>query len=320
MIDKSYVHPSPFKSPVYQPSGIEHAVKEWEINLSDIHYDSVRVVIEAESRIILPQNGKYCIGKGGFGSIYLVEYNNTLAAMKHLTIREGDSNSNSDEFLRELQTLVLLRHPNVLLYLGGSGSKQQIFFLTELMEGDLNRMIKKKDPRALWNNQGKYYMIDIISAISYLHKKKLAHKDIKSLNILINRNTAKLSDFGLVKSLQDNATNRIITKERAYSLVWASPEQLNPHSIVSFSTDIYSFGIVVWEVLNHQQPWEGFKDLQMMFATVSGRFKDYHSFPPETSPDIMKMCLSCWSLSPQERPSAENIEILLSKLQTTGKL
>jgi len=87
-----------------------------------------------------------------------------------------------------------------------------------------------------------------------------------------------LSDFGLVKSLQDNATNRIITKERAYSLVWASPEQLNPHSIVSFSTDIYSFGIVVWEVLNHQQPWEGFKDLQMMFATVSGRFKDYHSF------------------------------------------
>jgi len=192
-----------------------------------------------------------------------------------------------------------------------------MFFLTELMDCDLNRMIKKQDPKALWQNEGKYYIVDVIQAISYIHKKNLAHKDIKTLNLLIRRGTAKLGDFGLAKSIENTLR---ITKERAYSAAWASPEQLNPRSLISCPTDIYSFAIVIWEVVTQQEPWEGCKDLQMMFATASGQFKDYHPFPPDTHPDIVKMCQCCWVLAPQDRPPAEKILITLEKMRAAGKL
>jgi len=148
-------------------------------------------------------------------------------------------------------------------------------------------------------------------------KKNLVHKDVKSLNILIKRGTAKLSDFGLSKSIE---TTLGITRERAYSAAWASPEQLNPRSLISFPTDIYSFAIVIWEVLSQQEPWEGCTELQMMFGTASGQFADYHPFPTKTASDILTLCFSCWKLPPQERPTADKIVFTLEKLRVDGQL
>jgi len=257
--------------------------------------------MEAESRNIVSKEGKYCIGKGGFGAIYLVEYNNTLAAMKHLDALQSDAAANN-EFVHELEVLLRLRHPNIVLYLGGSAVAQEVFFLTELMECDLNRLTKQKDPRALWQNEGKYYALDILQALSYVHRKSLVHKDVKTPNILIKRGCAKLGDFGLAKSIENTLR---VTRERAYSAAWASPEQINPRSFISFPTDIYSFAVVVWEIISQQEPWEGCTDLQMMFATASGQFKDYHPFPPDTPKEIADLCHASWMLTPQDRPSAE---------------
>jgi len=126
-----------------------------------------------------------------------------------------------------------------------------------------------------------------------------------------------LGDFGLAKSTENTLR---VTRERAYSAAWASPEQLNPLSLISLPTDIYSFAIVFWEVLTQREPWEGCQDLQMMFATASGQFKEYHPFPSDTLPDIVKMCHSCWALAPQDRPPAEIILLALEQYKASGKL
>jgi len=302
----------PQRTNQHTSTGIE---RDWEINKNDIQFKSPRVMLEAEIRNISAKDGRYCIGKGGFGTIYMVEYNNTLAAMKQLDALPQGESSVAKEFIHELEVLLRLRHPNVILYLGGSAGAHELFFLTELMECDLNQLIKLKEPRALWQNEGKFYALDILQAITYIHRKNLVHKDVKSPNILIKRGCAKLGDFGLAKSIGNTL---LVTRERAYSAAWASPEQINPRSLITFPTDIYSFAVVVWELFAQQEPWDGYTNLQLMFATASGKFKDYHAFPPETPRELVELCHTSWMLAPQDRPTAEKFLLSLERYKKAG--
>jgi len=214
--------------------------------------------------------------------------------------------------VQELELLLRLRHPNVLLYLGGAADGGEFFFLTELMETDLCNMIAKKEPRAQWDSCGKLYSRDVASALAYLHSKNMVHKDIKSANILISGNAAKLADFGLAKQLEDTLMK--VTMNRAYSAAWASPEQLNPSALVSFPTDIYSFAIVIWEVITGKVPWEGLNNLQMMFATAQGQFKEHHPLP-KTVPVALAINLTkCWVVEIDKRPTAEKLISVLDDL------
>jgi len=213
------------------------------------------------------------------------------------------------EFVQELELLMRLRHPNVLLYLGGAAKAGEYFFLTELMETDLCNLIAKKDPRAQWENNGKCYARDITSALAFLHGKNMVHKDIKSANVLVAGGVAKLADFGLAKQMEDTLAK--VTMNRAYSAAWASPEQLNPSAVVSFPTDIYSFAIVVWEILTGKVPWEGLNNLQMMFATAQGQFKDHHPLPKTVPVALAVNLQKCWVVEVDKRPSADKLLLVL---------
>jgi len=287
-------------------------MKEWEVLANQLKYDSDLVKCEAKRRSITPQNGRFVIAKGGFGVIYLVEINCTLGAMKVLDITSAGEKEAVSEFEQELELLTRLRHPNILLYLGGSTSNNDFFFITELMETDLLELIKKKDPKAEWNNMGKYFARDIASALSYLHGKQLVHKDMKSGNVLINRNAAKLADFGLTKTVEEK--NNRLTIDRAFSAAWASPEQINPNSIVSYPTDVYSFAIICWEMLTQKVPWENVQTFQLITATAAGEFKKWHTLPKTTHQQLEFLLTKCWLAEPDRRPSSYNCLLVCETL------
>jgi len=279
-------------------------MKEWEIASSQIRWDSELVKYEAKRRTLKDQNGRFVIAKGGFGIIYLVEVHSTLAAMKILDVSSQSEKEAQSEFEQELELLTRLRHPNILLYLGGSTANNDFFFLTELMETDLWELIKKKDPRPQWENQGKYFARDIASALSYLHGKNLVHKDMKSGNVLVFRNVAKLADFGLTKQVEEK--NNRLTIDRAFSASWASPEQINPNTAVSYPTDVYSFAIICWEMLAQKSPWESVSTFQLITATAAGEFKKWHSLPKTTPQAIEFLLTKCWLPEPDRRPTSHN--------------
>jgi len=88
------------------------------------------VQLEAKRRALgAPTSGKHVLAKGGFGIIYLVEINQTLAAMKVLDTGSSGEKEAQSEFEQELELLTRLRHPNILLYLGGSTANNDIFSL-----------------------------------------------------------------------------------------------------------------------------------------------------------------------------------------------
>jgi len=294
-------------------AGMMKAIGDWELKEKDIQFKSIRIQKEAKKSGLKPnKEGKFTIGKGGFGAIFLVEHSHTLAAMKVLEAHESEQKEAESEFIQELELLMRIRHPNIILYLGGASTGGEFFFLTELMENDLCNLIAKKDPRSQWDDCGKFYARDVCAALAYLHGKNMVHKDVKSGNILINGQVAKLADFGLAKQMEDTLMR--VTMNRAYSAAWASPEQLNPSAIVTFPTDIYSFAIVIWEMLTGTIPWEGLNNLQMMFATAQGQFKEHHVIPKNTPVTLAVNLHKCWLVEGDKRPTAEKLLSVLDDL------
>jgi len=140
--------------------------------------------------------------------------------------------------------------------------------------------------------------------LSYLHGKQLVHKDIKSGNVLVYRNVAKLADFGLTKTVEEK--NNRLTLDRAFSASWASPEQINPNSTVSYPTDVYSFAIICWEMLSQKVPWDGVSTFQLITATAAGDFKKWHPIPKNTTQQFEFLLTKCWLPEPERRPSSHN--------------
>jgi serine/threonine protein kinase len=186
------------------------------------------------------QQGRIILGQGGFGAVYLVEYNKTLAAMKQIIPHKANEEHAARDFQKECELLRTVRHPNVIFFLGACLKPDNMLFLTEYMEhGDLFSLIAKKDNNISWENYGKDIALQIALGLNHLHSNKVIHRDIKSLNVLIGRGyVAKISDVGLAKTKTQTAT-ALTTGNRSMTLLWASPEQMDIDQTVSFPSDIF---------------------------------------------------------------------------------
>jgi len=135
---------------------------------------------------------------------------------------------------------------------------------------------------------------------------------MKSGNVLIYRNVAKLADFGLTKTVEEK--NNRLTIDRAFSASWASPEQINPNSVVSYPTDVYSYAIVCWEMITGKVPWESITTFQLITATANGEFIKWHPIP-KTAPQPLALLLTkCWFAEPEKRPTSYNCLVICESL------
>lgn len=213
------------------------------------------------------------VGKGGFGKVYKTysELDNKIYAIKKIIITKGSI----DYSIKEIRVLASLNHKNIIRYYNSWIETKKIdpsfsfnednseddeddeiiiqennrFYLCIKMEycvTNLYEYLKKR------NNLEKnhHYFIQIIRGVKYLHKNNIIHRDLKPENILITENDhIKISDFGLVKTLE--ADNKFYGNCTTYAgtLLYASPEQYNGKKY-SFETDLYSLGIILFEMEN----------------------------------------------------------------------
>lgn len=199
------------------------------------------------------QQGRFILGQGGFGAVYLVEYNKTLAAMKQIIPHMANDKQVLQDFQKECELLRAIRHPNVLFFLGACLKQDNMFFLTEYMEhGDLFSLIANKDDNAAWEKCGRDIALQIALGLNHLHSNKIIHRDMKSLNVLIGRGyVAKIADVGLAKTKTQTAT-ALTTADRRMTLLWASPEQMDIDQTVSFPSDIFRYCMrwLIWDINN----------------------------------------------------------------------
>ena len=197
------------------------------------------------------------LGKGAWGIVTKAKFRGEIVAAKRLHHALSQENP---EFLhkaiqRELNIASNLRHPNLVLFLGAviEGSIGELIILNELMDSSLRDVLAKSQ---LSRSQIKSFSIDIARALNYLHSCKpqpLIHRDVSSANVLLQRLgpdywKAKLSDYG---SLQ--AMNLACTLSPG-NPVYAAPEAMHVGGQQSCKMDVYSFGVLLIEMLSCQLP------------------------------------------------------------------
>lgn len=196
------------------------------------------------------------IGEGGMGIVYKAKCSilNRLVAIKILKFELSMDENFINRFKREANSIASLSHPNIVnIY--DVGSENNInFIVMEYVNGGTLKSVIKKDFK-LSIKQTLDIASQIAKALEYAHKNKIVHRDIKPDNILVSEdNIVKLTDFGIAK-VADSATltnsNKVIG-----SVHYFSPEQAKG-KFVDFRTDIYALGIVMYEMLTGQVPFNG---------------------------------------------------------------
>ncbi len=209
------------------------------------------------------------IGEGGMAVVYKSKDRllNRYVAIKILRPEYTSDNQFVDSFKRESQSAAGLQHPNIVaIYdVGKSGSINYI--VMELIDGrPLSEIIEEK------GSLDYKTVIDIAKqmaqALSLAHKHDIIHRDVKPHNILITKDgTAKLTDFGIAKAVS-NSTMVAETSKIIGSVHYFSPEQARG-SYVDARTDIYSLGIVIYEMLTGRVPFDGETPIEVALKHIN---------------------------------------------------
>lgn len=197
------------------------------------------------------------IGSGGMANVYLAQdlilERQVAVKMMSLTFNEDEENDNLRRFQREALSTTELIHPNIVnIYDVGEGERPYI--VMEYVNGtDLKKYIQDNHP--IPYSKVIKIMSQILSGISYAHRNGVIHRDIKPHNILIDKEgTVKITDFGIAVALSQNSITQ--TNSILGSVQYISPEQARGN-MVTKQSDIYSLGIVLYEMLTGVVPFKG---------------------------------------------------------------
>ena len=202
------------------------------------------------------------IGEGGMGAVYLAEQQGEGFSQKvalKLIKRGMDTNAVLKRFFIERQILASLEHPNIARLLdGGSTADGLPYFVMEYIEGEPLRDFC--DGHQFDTNERLEIFLKVCTAVTYAHQKLVVHRDIKPSNIIVTEDgTPKLLDFGIGKVLSpdwnDSAAEATKTQMHLMTPEYASPEQLRGQ-MTTTSTDVYSLGIVLYELLTGTRPYK----------------------------------------------------------------
>ncbi|KAG4389462.1 hypothetical protein GLYMA_06G097700v4 [Glycine max] len=232
------------------------------------------------------------VGAGSFGTVYRAEWHGSDVAVKVLTVQDFYDDQ-LKEFLREVAIMKRVRHPNVVLFMGSVTKRPHLSIVTEyLPRGSLYRLIHRPASGEILDKRRRLRMaLDVAKGINYLHclKPPIVHWDLKSPNLLVDKNwTVKVCDFGLSRF---KANTFIPSKSVAGTPEWMAPEFLRGEPS-NEKSDVFSFGVIVWELVTMQQPWNGLSPAQVVGAVA---FQNRRlAISPNISPALASLMESCW--------------------------
>jgi hypothetical protein len=290
--------------PEYEGTFVDHRSNfpESELTSPDqLPWDDWQVGLSELEVCHRPDGSEHIIGSGGFGQVYKALRNGVQpVAVKVIpaSSRGGEANQIARDATR--QEIAILRHcrdQNVVQFQGAYLGPEKTLLVTEYMEGgDLMHNIAAG--RVTWWRRGRKIAIDVAKGLCFLHSRRIVHFDLKSPNILLTRDgTAKIGDVGLARILARDYVSSVVA-----TLAWSAPEVLWGSKCTE-KADVYSYGVVLWEICTGEVPQRG-------------RLRDIR-VPEECPAEVRELVLECLETRPSMRPSALQI---VERLQAVPKL
>ncbi|KAL3747329.1 hypothetical protein ACJRO7_016157 [Eucalyptus globulus] len=262
---------------------------------------------------------KYCIGTGGYGSVYRAQLpNGKIVALKKLHHHEAEDPSFDKSFRNEVKHLTEVRHRSIIKLHGFCLHKQCKFLVYEYMErGSLFCALNDVEVVELDWSKRLVIVWDMAHVLSYLHHdcaRPIVHRDVSSNNILLDNNMqAFLSDFGTARLLEPNFSSNL-TANIAGTRGYIAPE-LAYTLVVNEKCDVYSFGVVAMEIIMGEHPGEIISMLSTLFREdiMVHQILDPHlPIPRENSIAksiilVVSLALACLNSNPKLRPTMKQV-------------
>ncbi len=227
------------------------------------------------------------LGRGGMGAVYRARQINLdrPVALKIMSPELGRQPAFDERFRREAKTLAKLSHPNIVTIYDFGQAEDYCYLIMELVDGvNLREAIVSS---AITPEQALTIIPNICDALQYAHNKGVVHRDIKPENVLIGMHGGvKIADFGLAKLLDHEAVDFTLTATQQVlgSRNYMAPEQIEKPNTVDHRADIYSLGVVFYELLTGELPLGRFS-LPSEKADINGQLDEVVLRTLEKEPD-----------------------------------
>ena len=265
---------------VFSPIPVHY--QSWRITSDD--FEEIREVGSGASAVVL------------FGKM---RKTGMEVAIKKLKFKKL-SGAKLESFQRELSVLATAEHPTILKFIGATDT-HPFSIVTEWMPNgslyhDLHRTHKMDATMRT------IAAFDIARGMEFLHSRKIIHRDLKSLNVLLDKDLhTRICDFGF---------SRVETKEQVMTKNvgtphWMAPELLTDAGSYDNKVDVYAYGIVLWELLTGKLPYQGMAQTQIIGAVLMNNARPM--IPVDCPPDVESLITESWARDPAERPTFTEI-------------
>lgn len=260
--------------------------KEYIVDLSDYNRENV-------------------LGSGSFGTVYKAQnkFTGWSVAVKELNATNLPQKQ-LEFFKREVMILIQCNNPFLLDFVGFSAEPKLSIITNFMQQGSLWDILHKY-PENISPTQKTNIAIGIAHGMRYLHSKGIIHRDLKSPNILLdNRLFPYISDFGLGRIIEKAIEGLPPMTTCAGTPNWMAPEQISTENY-GFAVDVYSFGMILYELATCRFPFEGLKSHEIFNLVSSGRRPE---LPPNLEGTPLKDLIQrCWDQDPNKRPNFDQI-------------
>ncbi len=253
----------------------------------------------------MTQFGHYTIhrrlGGGGMGDVYLASDRrmNRKVALKILKRKVAIRKEHVQRFLREVQSVARLEHPNIIkVYEVGEESGNHYMAMEYVQGLPLNHALKKNEFD--FKNVASIFR-DVAGALDHAHGRGVIHRDVKLSNILIGQNGAvKLVDFGLAREF--GGSDLTATGQILGTPAYMAPEQIRGEkSRIGPKSDIYSLGAILYVALTGQAPFGGENSVQVLKSVLGSKPVSPRRIRPDVPRTLERICLKAMAREPEDR-------------------
>ncbi|TYI95497.1 hypothetical protein E1A91_D01G002200v1 [Gossypium mustelinum] len=251
------------------------------------------------------------VASGSYGDLYKGTYCSQDVAIKVLKPERVDTDIQED-FAQEVFIMRKVRHKNVVQFIGACTKPPTLCIVTEFMCGGSVYDYLHKQKGVFKLPSLLKVAIDVSKGMNYLHQNDIIHRDLKAANLLMDENeVVKVADFGVARV---KVQSGVMTAETG-TYRWMAPEVIE-HKPYDHKADVFSFGIMLWELLTGKLPYEYLTPLQAAVGVVQKGLRP--TVPKNTNPKLTQLLERCWQQDPTLRPDFSEIIGILQQISEVG--